>query len=115
LSVDSLNYADIAERVLKVGAEIARRTAVKRNPPDALAIKACIDALDKKLGKLERMADGYRAEFSSATVVEFPTLQAAFVTHSPRISTFPEDLRTAETFPCRTPAVVNRVGLSHRS
>jgi len=40
LSVDRLNYADIAERVLKVGADIARRAAVKRNPPDAFAIKA---------------------------------------------------------------------------
>ena len=76
MSVDRLNYADIADRVLNVGADIARRAALKRNPPDAFAIKACIDALDKKLGELERMADEYRAEFSSATVVDFARVQA---------------------------------------
>ena len=72
MSVDRLNYAAVAKRLLKVGAEIASRHAVKRRPPDALAVKACMDALDKELGKLEKMADHYRAEFSSTTVLEFP-------------------------------------------
>jgi len=72
LGVDPVNYRAIAERVLKVGAEIARRPAVKRNPPDALAIKACIDALDKELEKVEKMADDYRAEFSCTTMLQFP-------------------------------------------
>jgi hypothetical protein len=72
LSVDRLNYAAVARRLLKVGADIASRQAVKRRPPDALAVKACIDALDKELRKLEKMADHYRAEFSSTTVLEFP-------------------------------------------
>ena len=70
MSVDRLNYAAVAKRLLKVGAEIASRHAAKRRPPDALAVKACMDALDKELGKLEKMADHYRAEFSS--VLEFP-------------------------------------------
>ena len=74
MSVSGLNYLAIAERVLKVGAEVASRHAVKRRPPDAMAVKACIDALDKELGKLEKMADEYRAEFSCTTVLEFPRL-----------------------------------------
>lgn len=72
MSADRLNYGAVAKRLLKVGAELASRHAVKRRPPDALAIKACIDALDKELGKLEKMAGDYRAEFSSTTVLEFP-------------------------------------------
>jgi hypothetical protein len=72
LSIDRLNYARIAERVLKVGADTAHRGTVARKPPDAFAIKACVDALDKELVKLEKLADRYRAEFCSPTVLEFP-------------------------------------------
>jgi hypothetical protein len=72
MSVDHPNYATVAKRVLKVGAEVVRQHVVKRRPPDSLAIKACIDALDEELVRLEKMADGYRAKFSASRVCEFP-------------------------------------------
>src|SRR5215208_7360900 len=65
--VGRLNYGAVAKRLLKVGAEVASRHAVKRRLPDALAVKACIDALDKELRKLEKIADDFRHRVSVST------------------------------------------------
>jgi hypothetical protein len=63
--IDPVNYGALTQPVLIVGAQVACRHALKRSPLDAFAIKACIDAIDKELAKLEAMAAGYCQEFSA--------------------------------------------------
>jgi len=66
MSADRENYSVVAGRLLDLAVDINRQPVLKRYPPDAFAIKACIDALDQKLEKLENMAASYRAELLAA-------------------------------------------------
>ena len=92
MGVKRLNYAALAERLLKISSEIARRPVPKlprtafvsidivevqhtrlptRSPfgrwPDTFIVKACIDSLQKELAKVEAMAASYRADFERRT------------------------------------------------
>jgi hypothetical protein len=70
LSGDPVNYDAIAERLLALAADIRRRPVVQRRPPDTFMIKACIDAFDKELAKVEELAATYATEWSAGNAIE---------------------------------------------
>ena len=66
MSADRVNHAAVTQRLLDLAADIRRRPVVQRRPPDTFMMKACIDAFDKELARVEKLAATYAAECQPA-------------------------------------------------